>query len=681
MRVSSLTALAVSGSLITIAATFSATAQGIDRAGIDASTAPGDDFWQYANGAWVASHPIPPDRSSYGNGAVLSEDVAKRTVDLIQDASKAASAGSEASKVGDFYASYMDEAQIEARGTAPLTLLLAQIAAVTDRKALATVLGQKLRADVDALNNTDLYTDNIFGLWVSPAVDTPSRYAPYLMQGGLGLPDREYYLSAKDSMKEARAKYLTHIAAVLKLSGISDAEKKATRILALETKIAQTHASRADSDDVLKGNNPWRTVEFDSKAPGLDWKAFFKAAGLQTQTGFIAWHPTAIKGISSLAASEPLEDWKDYLALRVIEHFSPYLPKAFVDERFAFYGKTLQGTPEINARWKRAVNATNAVLGEVVGKLYVEKYFPPESKAQVEAMVTNITAAFGARIDRLTWMAPSTKAEAKRKLASLKVGVGYPDKWRDYSSLAISRNDALGNLLRAEEFEYRYRRALLGQPVDRSEWVMTPQTVNAVNLPILNALNFPAAILQAPYFNPKASAAFNYGAIGATIGHEISHSFDDLGAQFDSTGRLRNWWTPSDLKQFQAAGEALAIQFDGYKPLPDASVNGHQTLSENLADLAGLTSTYDAYQKSLGGKPALVVDGLSGDQQFFLSYAQNWRSYQRPEALRQALIGDGHAPARYRASTVRNIDAWYAAFPVKPGNTLYLPPDKRVRVW
>jgi putative endopeptidase len=658
-----------------------ALAAGVDGAGMDTGVAPGDDFWEYANGGWVKTHPIPPDRSSYGTGAILSEEANKRTVDLIQAAAKSAKAGSDAQKVGDYYASFMDEAGIEAKGAAPLAPVLARIAAIGDRGALTRVLGENMGADVDAFNATDLYTDNIFGLWAQPAFDAPDVYAAFLIQGGLGMPDRAYYLKDDDASKKARATYVAHMAAMLKLAGVADAEAKAGRIMALETKIAKAHASRGDSDDVLKGNNPWSRADFAAKAPGMDWDAYFTAAGLGGEKRFIVWQPSAAIGISKLVANEPVEAWKDYLTLRAIDHYANYLPAAFVAERFAFYGTALSGTPQMQARWKRAVNETNAVLGEVVGKLYVAKYFPPQAKAEVEAMVANITAAFHARIEALDWMAPSTKAEAIRKLESLKVGIGYPDKWRDYSGLTVVRGDAFGNVQRAEEFAYAQERAKLGKAVNRGEWVMTPQTVNAVNLPVLNALNFPAAILQPPYFDPKATAAMNYGSIGSVIGHEISHSFDDQGSQFDATGRLRDWWTPADLKKFQAAGTALAAQFDGYKPFPDLAVNGRQTLGENIADLAGLAAAYDAYRASLGGKPAPVVDGFSGDQQFFLSFAQGWRTYYRPEALRQRLIGDGHAPAKYRGQTVRNMDAWYEAFPVQPADKLYLAPDRRVKVW
>jgi putative endopeptidase len=660
---------------------FSARATGVDKAAMDTTVAPGADFWSYANGTFVKTHPIPADRGTYGHSAILTEEANKRTVDLIQQAAKSAKPGSEAQKVGDYYATFMDEAAIEAKGITPLKPALDKVAAIGDRAALAKYLGAQLRADVDVMNATDLYTDNLFGLWVAASFDDPTIYVPFILQGGLGMPDRDYYLSNDAAMKKTRDAYTAHIAALLSLTGVADPQAKAARVLALETKIAHAHASRVDTGDAAKGNNPWAKGDFAKKAPGMDWDAYFGAAGLSTQNQFVVWQPSAVIGASKLVASESIDDWKTYLTFQTINHYASFLPKAFAEQRFAFYGKALSGTPKISDRWKRAVNSTNAVLGEAVGQLYVAKYFPPESKALLQTMVANEIAAFSKRIDALSWMAAATKAEAKRKLSVLKVGIGYPDKWRDYSALKIVRGDAVGNVQRSEEFEYRYRVGLLGKAVDRSEWVMTPQTVNAVNLPILNAMNFPAAILQAPYFDPKAPAAVNYGAIGAVIGHEISHSFDDQGALFDSTGRMRNWWTAEDMKKFQAAGDALAKQYDGYKPFPDLAVNGKLTLGENIADLAGLAAAYDAYRASLGGKPAPVVDGLTGDQQFFLAYAQAWCSYARPESLRQNLISDGHAPGRYRALTVRNLDPWYEAFPVKPADALYLKPEERVRVW
>jgi putative endopeptidase len=676
----SLLACAAVCALLTAApAALAQTKSGIDLTSIEKSIKPGDDFWTYANDKWVKAHPMPADRSRYGIGAIMTDEASKRTVDLIQDAAKGGSG--DGKKVGDYYASYMDETGIEARGLTPLKAGLARIAAIKDKKQLATVLGGNIRADVDALNATDFYTDNVLGLWVSPSFDDTTKYAPFLLQGGLGMPDREYYVSDKASMVEARTKYLAHVEKILTLGGLADPAGKAKAIVALETQLAQASGSRADSADVQKANNSWTPADFAAKAPGLDWSAFFAAAKLSGQPRFIVWHPTMVTGLGKAVAGVSLETWKDYLTFHLIDHSSNVLPKAFVDERFAFYGQALQGTPALSPRWKRAVGSTNAVLGEAVGKLYADKYFSAQAKAEVTAMVDTMKVAFENRIDGLTWMDPTTKAEARKKVAVLKVGVGYPDQWRDYSGYAVVRGDAYGNLQRSEAFDYTTALAKLGKPVDRGEWVMTPQTVNAVNLPMLNALNFPAAILAPPNFDLNNDAAANYGATGATIGHEISHSFDDQGAQFDSQGRLRNWWTPADFDHFQKAGAALADQFDAYKPFPDLAVNGKQTLSENIADVAGLGAALDAYHASLKGKEAPVIDGMTGDQRFFLAYAQSWLAYSRPAALRQQLITDGHAPDNYRASTVRNIDDWYAAFDVKPGDALYLPPEKRVKVW
>jgi predicted metalloendopeptidase len=653
---------------------------GVDLAGMDAKTRPGDDFFRYANGAWMDTTEIPADRSSWGTSAELTELTSARVADLIQTATKAP-AGSEAAKVGTYYAAYMDEAKIESLGLSPLKPVLDRIGAIKDRKGLATELGLELRADVDALNNTDLDTDHLFGLWVEQDLNNPKRYAPYLLQGGLGMANRDYYLADSPRMEAIRIAYKAHLVNVLKLAGAPDAEARAQRIFDLELKIARAHAGRAESGDVLKANNPWPRAAFAKQAPGLDWDAYFTAAGLQAQPDFIVWQPKAVTGLAALVASEPLELWKEYLALRQTDHYAYLLPKAFVDERFSFYGKTMAGQPQLAARWKRGVDATSGALGEAVGKLYVAKYFPPESKRLIQAMVQDEIAAFRVRIDKLDWMAPATKAEARRKLATLKVGVGYPDKWIDYSALEVRPGDAVGNLQRAELFEYRRNLAKLGKPVDRGEWSMTPQLVNAVNLPVKNALNFPAAILQAPYFDPRNPPAVNFAATGATIGHEISHSFDDQGAQFDADGRLRNWWTPADLAHFEASGKALAEQYSAYHPFPDVALNGELVLGENIADIAGLNAAYDAYRLEGGGKEGPTQQGMTGDQQFFAAFAQSWRNKSREALLRQRIVTDGHAPAEFRADTVRNMDAWYTAFGVKPGEKLALPEAQRVKIW
>jgi len=654
---------------------------GIDTAGIDRAVAPGDDFFRFANGTWLKGTEIPADRSTYGNTALLLELTAKRTAALIQQAAAAAPAGSDARRIGDYYASFMDEARIEQLGLKPLAPELERLGRIADRIQLAQALGAALRADVDVLNNTNLYTPHLLGLWVAQDLDEPGHYSPFLLQGGLGMPDRDYYLNPSAPMAAIRDRYRAHIAAVLTLAGDKDAQAKAAGIYALEQRIASAHAGRGESEDVLKGNNHWSREDFGRRAPGLDWQAFFAAAGLGAQQRFVVWQPGAVSGIAALVASEPLATWKDYLRFHALEEASPYLPRAFVAEHFEFHEHVLSGTPQLRERWKRAIDSTNAALGEAVGRLYVERYFPATEKARAEQMVRNLIAAFGTRIDRIEWLAPQTRAQAKAKLATLKVGVGYPDRWRDYSGLEVVRGDAFGNAERARLFDYRRNLARLARPVDRGEWVMTPQTVNAVNLPAMNALNFPAAILQPPNFDPERDPVLDYGAIGAVIGHEISHSFDNQGALFDADGRLRNWWTAEDFAHFAAAGKRLAEQFDRYRPFADVAVKGEQTLSENIADVAGLGDAYDAWRLTLGGKPAAGAGGYSAEQLFFISFAQYWRQKIREAALRQRLVTDGHAPAEYRADTVRNLDAWYAAFDVKPGAKLYLAPAERVRVW
>jgi predicted metalloendopeptidase len=656
---------------------------GVDTSGMDPSIAPGESFFAYANAAWLRSHEIPADRSSYGTWDVIEELVQRRLGDLIQHPPRdARSAESEVRMIGDYYASFMDEHRIETLGRKPLDPILRKIAAISNRAGLAKFLGGTLHADVDALNATNFYTDNLFGLWVAQDLDHPDRYAPFLLQGGLGMPDRSYYLDPSARMADIRAKYTAHVAAMLKLAGISGTAARAARIVDLERRIADVHSSREASEDVLKGNNHWRRSEFGAKAPGLDWEAFFEAAQLPgSQQDFVVWQPSAVTGIAALAGSRPLATWKDYLVLHAIEHRAAYLPKAVVAESFAFHGTTIDGTPQLRVRWKRAIDATNDALGDAVGKLYAERYFPPDAKARVEAMVEQLRAAFGRRIDNLDWMAPQAKASAKAKLATLKVGVGYPEHWRDYSALRVAPDDAFGNAERSAMFEYRHQLSKLGHKVDRSEWVTEPQTVNAFNLPAMNALNFPAGTLQRPFLDPEGDPAHNLGAIGAIIGHEISHSFDDQGAAFDAAGRLQNWWTPEDLAHFHAAGARLVQQFNAYRPFPDLAVNGQQTLSENIADLGGLVAAFDAYRQEVRGRADAVVDGFTGEQRFFLSYAQNWREKYREPALRRNVLADGHAPDEYRASTVRNVGGWYEAFGIQAGQPLYLAPAARVAVW
>jgi endothelin-converting enzyme/putative endopeptidase len=622
---------------------------------------------------------IPPDRSRIGVFSTLADLSDKRTAALIEDAAK--SAGPKSSKIADLYNSYMDEAGIEAKGMAPIEAQLKAIAAINDKKELAAALGKTLRADVDALNNTNFHTPNLFGLWVAPGFNDSDHYTAYIMQGGLQLPDRDYYVSSSQHMRDIRAKYQTHVSAMLKLAGFTDTDARAERIVALETAIAEKHLSLAENEDIHKANNTWKQSDFSAKAPGLDWAAYFQGAGLTKQAGFTVWQPMAFAGESALVASTPLDTWKDWMAYHLVEEYAGVLPKALADERFAFFGTVLTGAPQQRPRWQRGVAVVNRFLGDDVGKIYAQKYFSPEAKAQADAMVANIIAAFRKRIDALSWMAASTKAEAKAKLDSLYVGIGYPEVWIDYSSYEVKPDDAFGNIWRGSLFQYQRELGRLGATVERKEWTMDPQTVNAVNLPLQNALSFPAAILQPPFFDPLAPAAANYGAIGSVIGHEISHTFDAEGAAFDSKGRVRNWWTPEDLAHFEAATAKLAAQYDTYKPFPDLSLNGKQTLSENIADVAGIAASYDGYRASLSGKEGPVQDGFSSDQQFFIAFGQNWASKTREASLRQQVATDPHSPGEYRTDTVRNIDAWYPAFDVKPGETLYLAPGDRVRIW
>ncbi len=667
--------------LLLASAAGAAPSAGIDLKGIDRGTRAGDDFEQYANGGWREITPIPADRSSTGNFFTVFERAERRNIAIVEAAVAAKPApDTVARRIADFYTAFTDTTGIEARGLAPIQPELAAIAALPDKSALAAMLGADLRADTDALNNTNLWTENLFGLFVSQGLARPDVSLPYLFQGGLGLPDRDYYLSANPEMAKLRSAYRAYVAQVLGLAGVANAGTKADRIVALETRMAAVHADILASQDAHKVA-AWSRLDFVAKAPGLDWTAFWKAAELPAQQDFQVWQPGGITGLAALVGSEPLADWQAWLTFHHLNTAAAVLPKALDDAHFAFYGTMLNGTPQQRARQKRAVSALNEAMGDAVGQIYVAQYFPASSRRQIEAMVKNILAAFDKRVAALDWMAPATKVEARRKIATLRVGIGHGDHVRDDSKLEIRADDPLGNQRRSERQHYRAQIAKIGRPVDRSEWWMTPQTVNALNLPLQNALNFPAAILEAPFFDPKADAAANYAAIGAVIGHEISHSFDNLGAEFDAEGRLKNWWTVADKARFAAAGAALAAQYDAYEPIPGLHLNGKQTLGENIADVAGLTAAHDAWTASLHGRPALVIDGLSGEKRFFLAFGQIWRAKVRDAALRASVATDGHAPARFRALTVRNIDAWYGAYKITPDGKLYLPPAKRVKVW
>jgi putative endopeptidase len=664
------------------AAAATSLTHGISVENMDPAVRPGDDFYTYTNGGFISRTKLPADRAALGVFNTLSDLSFKQTASIIEDAAKSNPApGSNERKIADLYRSYMDEAAIESHGLPTLKPHLAEIAAIHTPDDLAHALGLSIRADVDALNNTNYRTPNIFGLWVAPSFNDPDHYAPYLLQGGLQLPNRDYYLSDSAQMQDIRAKYQKHIATMFTLVGLSDAEPRAARVLALETALAKAQISLADSEDIHKANNPWKLADFTTKAPGLNWPVFFHAAGLDPKGTFIVWQPTAFTAESALVKSESIDAWKDLLTYHLIENYAPAESKALAAERFAFFGTALSGATQQRPRDFRGDFIVSSTLGGAVGQIYARRFFSPEAKAQAEALVANILAAYRIRLENLTWMAPATKKEALAKLGTLQVSVGYPDHWRSYADLEIFPDNLFNNLRNAELFEYRYSLSRIGSPVDRKEWCMDPQTVNAVNLPLNNGLNFPAAILQPPFFDPKAPAAANYGAIGTIIGHEISHTFDSEGAAFDSQGRVRNWWTPEDLEHFNAATAALAAQYDAYQPFPDVHVNGRQTLGENIADVAGLAAAYDGYRASLKGTSAPMDGSFNGDQQFFIAFGQNWGGVFRDAILRQQVLTDPHAPGQYRAATVRNNDAWYSSFDIKPTDKLYLTPENRVKIW
>ena len=646
---------------------------------MDRSIKPGDDFYRYANGGWLRMAEIPAGQSSYDTRAMLVEKTGRRVRDLMQGAAAAQPVrGSITQKVGDYYASFMDEDSIEAKGLTPLADEMAGISAISNKQSLSSYLGTTLNTEVDGLTAN---ADHIFGVWVNQSFTDSNHYVFHLLQGGLGMPDRDGYLDPSPKMDAWRAQYQAHIAAILKLAGIADSEAQAARILSLEIRIAQTLAPDTDAADVFKQNNPWKRADFGVKAPGMDWGAYFAAAGVARQSEFIVWQPSAVTGTSALVGSEGIDLWKDYLRFHLIEHYASVLPKVVAAEDFAFYSTILSGTQQMPDRSKVALAATNAALGQAVGQLYTQRYFPPEAKAKAQAMVADLITAYRTRISNLTWMSPQTKEKALAKLATLRIGVGYPDTWIDYSTLDVVRGDAFGNMRRAEVFNRSYNLAKLQRPADPDEWRIDPQIVGAVIIFTPNTENFSAGLLQPPFFDYQGDAASNYGSAGAGIAHEISHSFDELGNIYDAQGRLGMWWTPEDVAKYHAAAAKLVAQFDGYCPFSDLCVNGKQVLSENIADLAGLLTAHDAYVLSLKGKPDVVIDGLSGEQRFFLAFAHRWRKIQSEAALRRQIATDTHSPGEYRSDTVRNVQAWYKAYEVAPTDKLFLKPEDRAGIW
>ena len=638
---------------------------GFDAAGMDETVVPGDNFYQYANGTWTKTTPIPADKSNYGAFTVLDDLSRQRTKDLIEEQSK-----DPASRIGAAYASFLDEASIEAKGLAPFEPWLNEIRSLKSKAQL-----DELYAKADRLG-----IGGPFQSYVGQDAKAPDVYTVVMLQGGLGMPDRDYYLSKDPKLAETKAKYLQHMTNVLTLAGEKDAAARAKAILDYETKIAQVHWTKADSRDRTKTYNKMALADLAKRAPGFDFAGLMRGSGVNLDSVVVA-QPSAVAGEASLIAKAPLSVLKDQLLIRSIDGYSAYLPKAFDQESFSFYGQTLNGTPEQEVRWKRAVDFTTGVLGDEVSQIYVAKYFPPETKAKADEMVKNIIAAMDRRIDKLEWMTPETKVKAHAKLAAFTPKIGYPSQWRDMSGLKIDRNDLVGTAMRSAEFEHAYQIGKLGGPIRRWEWLMTPMTINAYANPTMVEIVFPAAILQPPFFDPNADDAVNYGGIGAVIGHELSHHFDDQGAKYDSKGQLIDWWTPGDTKAFTARLDKLVEQYNQYEPLPGLHVNGRLTLGENTADLAGLTVAHDAYIASLGGKEPPVVDGKTADQRFYLGWAQVWRRNYREPNLRQRLLTDPHSPSEQRGNIVRNLDPWYPAFNVQQGQKLYLAPADRVRIW
>ena len=645
---------------------------GVDVTGMDRSVEPGDDFYRYVNGGWNARTEIPADRPSWGAFGILRDLSDQRTRTLVEEAARQRNApGSSADKIGVTYAAFMDEAAIERAGAAPLKPYFDRIAAITTPTQLATAFGEATRRGMSMP----------IGVGVGQDLKNNAVYATYMAQGGLGLPDRDYYLVDNPKFVDTRAKYLTHVANMLRLAGRPDPEGAARRVFELEKQIAAVHWTRTERRQVERAYNPVPTAELATRMPGFDYGALLAAQSLAAQPQVIVRQPSAIAGTARVVAATPMATWREYLAWHTIRDAAPYLSRAFVNENFAFYGTTLSGTPQLKERWKRGVDLVNASLGEAVGEVYVARYFPPEAKTKMDELVRNLIAAYDIRLQNLAWMAPETKARARAKLAAFTPKIGYPTKFRDYSALRVRPGDVLGNAEAVSVFEYDRQLAKMGKPVDRSEWFMTPQTVNAYANTANNEIVFPAAILQPPFFDPNADPAVNYGAIGAVIGHEISHHFDDQGRKFDERGNFADWWTPQDVARFKTYTDRVVAQYAAYEPVPGAKVNGELTLGENIADLAGLTVAYDAYQLSLKGKPAPVVGGFTGDQRFFMGFGQVWQTKARDEATRSQITTGPHTPGQYRAYVVRNLDAWYAAFGVKPGQKFYLPPAERAKVW
>jgi predicted metalloendopeptidase len=664
-----------------------ASAQGADaaslpavEAGVDSRVQPGDDFFAYANGGWLEATRLPAARARWGARNEIDE-ITRRQIETLLDDAASAPAGSLARQVADFRAAYLDEAAIEARGLAPLQPLLGRIARVRDQAGLTRLLGREMPADVDPLNRGVYDSSHVLGLSVEPGLHGEKTQVAFLLQGGLGLPDRDAYLSEAPGAQARRTRYQACMGRLLELSGFDHGAQRAQAVMALETALAQSHATPEASAEDSNSDHLWTRADFSRQAPGMNWKAFFDAAGLARQPTFVVWQPSAVKGVASLVASQPLQAWKDYLRVRAVDRHADVLPRAFAEAALASCGAEGPGSASPESRAQRASRVTQQVMSDAIGRLYAERHFPPGNRARVQAIAANVIAAFDQRIEALTWMSAGTRQVARAKLKALYFGVGYPERWQDDAGLIIDRADALGNLQRISQRDRRRALARLGQQVDLHAWWIAPQTVGALLVFQQNAYNFPAALLQAPKFDPAASDAANYGAIGAIVGHEVSHFLDTLGAEYGADGRLQHWWTAEDSARFQASTQALADQYAAYHPLPGLAIDGQRTLVENVADLGGLAEAFDAYRRTLGSRGGDSAYVRQQDRQFFIGFARSWRSQASEDGMRKQVASDSHAPDRYRIATVRNIDAWYDAFDVRPGQRLYLEPKARVRIW